>query len=276
MHLVSLLSTASTSSADQMNTGGSDVNALLRALQTTLRFEQEMRSRLDSEGNKQLDEPKHDTTTADGIKKKYKAEKDRISLSEQSSNQSTTVSKLPFEVRLKRREEASLFAPSEAAKGEAEHARGQEAEEEAVLARLATLQGDLSISGVFDDFLGPYVLLERRNLDDMLLRLSQEEDKEGAREGGVASDSKVYGSSMNMFVFIKNSIKRCTALTTGNTFLALSKEFRTCLTKYADSLRSRCPPVIVLSQNVQTYRVPPAQEVILNELNILLFKITLL
>lgn len=46
-----------------------------------------------------------------------------------------------------------------------------------------------------------------------------------------------------MFVFIKNSIKRCTALTTGPTFLSLSREFKTCFQNYAESLRGRCPPL---------------------------------
>ena len=36
------------------------------------------------------------------------------------------------------------------------------------------------ISGVFDKFLGMYVNLERQNLEDMLRRLSEEEDTAGA------------------------------------------------------------------------------------------------
>jgi hypothetical protein len=32
------------------------------------------------------------------------------------------------------------------------------------------------ISNVFDKFLGSYVLLERQNLEDLILKLSQEED----------------------------------------------------------------------------------------------------
>jgi hypothetical protein len=56
---------------------------------------------------------------------------------------------------------------------------------------------------------------------------------------GVSSKGNVYESSIQMFVFIKNSIRRCTTLTTGHTFLALSQEFRTSLKKYADSLRAK-------------------------------------
>ena len=43
-----------------------------------------------------------------------------------------------------------------------------------------------------------------------------------------------------MFVFIKNSIKRCTALTTGQTFFALTKEFKACMMQYVKMLSVRC------------------------------------
>ena len=61
---------------------------------------------------------------------------------------------------------------------------------------------------------------------------------------GVSSKANVYDSSMQMFVFIKNSIKRCTTLTTGNTFLALSNEFKVSLKKYGDSLKGKCVAAI--------------------------------
>ncbi|KAJ1415093.1 hypothetical protein B484DRAFT_434807, partial [Ochromonadaceae sp. CCMP2298] len=38
-----------------------------------------------------------------------------------------------------------------------------------------------------------------------------------------------------------NSIKRCTALTTGQSFLALSGEFKTCMVQYVELLRRRLP-----------------------------------
>jgi hypothetical protein len=123
------------------------------------------------------------------------------------------------------------------------------------------------ISACFEQFLGQYVLLERRNLEEMLdrfvtpsppvhsifppspepsprlvFRLRQEEGVTSERDGSTSTGS-VYGSSISMFVFIKNSIKRCTALTTGPTFLSLSREFKTCLQNYSESLRSRCPAV---------------------------------
>lgn len=90
----------------------------------------------------------------------------------------------------------------------------------------------LSVS--FDRYLGAYVLLERQNLEEMLQKLRQEEDV----TSGSTGHGNVYGSSINMFVFIKNGIKRCTALTTGQTFLSLSKEFKTAMQNYVEMLRS--------------------------------------
>lgn len=128
------------------------------------------------------------------------------------------------------------------------------------------------ISDEYDQFLAPYVTLERSNLDEMLETLKAEEDtiaqssvedeyapatgkcivsflitvpltcwRAGLGGGitGVSSKANVYDSSIQMFVFIKNSIKRCTTLTTGNTFLALSHEFRLSLKKYSESLRAK-------------------------------------
>jgi hypothetical protein len=56
-----------------------------------------------------------------------------------------------------------------------------------------------------------------------------------------AAKLPVFTSSVNMFVYIKNAIKRCTALTTSTTFFTLSKEFRTCLNRYAKHLRGKLP-----------------------------------
>ena len=102
------------------------------------------------------------------------------------------------------------------------------------------------VSTVFDKYLGPYVKLERNNLEELLDRLDHEEDTtttaSAAGSGsGSGSLGSVYGSSTSMFVFIKNSIKRCTALSNGSTFLALTKEFKACMLKYSESLRMRLP-----------------------------------
>lgn len=39
----------------------------------------------------------------------------------------------------------------------------------------------------------------------------------------------VFTSAINIFVYVKNAIKRCTALTTAATFFTLAKEFKVCV-----------------------------------------------
>ena len=117
------------------------------------------------------------------------------------------------------------------------------------------------ISCEFDRFLGPYVLVERQSLEDMVRRLSGEEDSTRINDSNSGS-APVYGSAMNMFAFIKGSIKRCTAITNGQTFLSLCKEFRTCLQQYCESLQARCVAPLV-SGGVVTYKLPPGMEVVL-------------
>ena len=117
------------------------------------------------------------------------------------------------------------------------------------------------ISCEFDRFLGPYVLVERQSLEDMVRRLSGEEDSTRVNESNSGS-APVYGSAMNMFAFIKGSIKRCTTITNGQTFLSLCKEFRTCLQQYCESLQSRSV-VPLMSGGVVTYKLTPGMEVVL-------------
>ena len=102
-----------------------------------------------------------------------------------------------------------------------------------------------SIAVAFDDYLGPYVQLERESLETLMGTLMREEEA-SIREGESNQNTTVhikepYVSSQKMFEFIKSSLKRCTAFSTGNTYLSLSKEFRICLQHYAESLRFRCP-----------------------------------
>jgi hypothetical protein len=60
--------------------------------------------------------------------------------------------------------------------------------------------------------------------------------------------SSVFNSSMHMFNFIKTAIKRCTALTKGPAFMALSLEFKKSMQNYAQMLRDRLPFIITNMQ----------------------------
>lgn len=119
-------------------------------------------------------------------------------------------------------------------------------ESEPLSDKKASFPAPLSITEAFDNYLGPYVQLERQSLEDLMGCLMREEEAT-TREEASNLDSPTlhskdpYGSSQKMFEFIKASLKRCTTFSTGNTYLSLSKEFRICLQHYAESLQFRCP-----------------------------------
>ena len=87
-----------------------------------------------------------------------------------------------------------------------------------------------ALSGVFDPFMDPYVQLEKSNMDDMMVKVMAEEavDRDGALP--------VLSSSVHMFAYVKTSVRRCTALTTGQTFFKLYGAFCECLRGYAARL----------------------------------------
>lgn len=221
--------------------GTSDVHSLLKALQTALRFETEMGSRFDIKSLQSH-------VTAVETKEKQSPRK----------GQEKTVS----DERL-RDDGKLMYVPSH----EQSVTREEQDDEHFMKLAINALSG--GISSVFDKFLGSYVLLERSNLEELLLKLSQEEDVT-ATSGGASSSSEgnIFGSSMSMFVFIKNSIKRCTALTCGQTLLALMKEFKSCILQYVELLKSRCPaPLVVMSSplggavSAPVYRLAAGAEV---------------
>mmetsp|Transcript_9122 Transcript_9122/g.13732 ORF Transcript_9122/g.13732 Transcript_9122/m.13732 type:complete len:855 (-) Transcript_9122:168-2732(-) len=139
---------------------------------------------------------------------------------------------------------------------------------EEVLARLT--EGKI-MSSVFDDFMEPYVQLERKTVEETVKSLIERDvtsltaaaaaastsagnNKSGAKsptpapiveksinDAAVAAAHQVYDSAGRMFETIRLSMKRCLALTCGKPFLSLSKEYRGCIQMYAEALRSRCP-----------------------------------
>eukprot|EP00599_Poterioochromonas_sp_BG-1_P000498 CAMPEP_0173136522 /NCGR_PEP_ID=MMETSP1105-20130129/2534_1 /TAXON_ID=2985 /ORGANISM="Ochromonas sp., Strain BG-1" /LENGTH=500 /DNA_ID=CAMNT_0014048721 /DNA_START=128 /DNA_END=1627 /DNA_ORIENTATION=- len=122
------------------------------------------------------------------------------------------------------------------------------------------------LSGVFDKFLGSYIAYERQQLEDLLLKMSKEEDVANEEEDSHSSSTSskplnVYQSSTNMFLFVKKSIARCVTLTTGQSFLALTEEFQQCMFEYISLLKSRCPPEMTGSLPIPVFKLPPNGEV---------------
>ena len=104
----------------------------------------------------------------------------------------------------------------------------------------------LSITKAFDNYLGPYVQLERLGLEDLIRCLMKEVERLRGEEASnpdnfILHSNDSHSSSEKMFEFIKSSLNRCTAFSTGNTYLSLSKEIHICLHHYAESLKLLLP-----------------------------------
>ena len=130
-------------------------------------------------------------------------------------------------------------------------------------------------SNAFEDHMGPYIALEEKSMEEQLAEALEDRtvDNRGERP--------VFISSTNLFVYIKGSITRCTALTKGKAFFLLYRAFQASLKKYAQILQGKLPPQISSSgvgagglpnpglvipnssnnQSTPTYRIPPGEEV---------------
>ncbi|GKV10745.1 hypothetical protein SLEP1_g22066 [Rubroshorea leprosula] len=93
------------------------------------------------------------------------------------------------------------------------------------------------VSSCFEPHLTVYVELEEKTLMENLEKLVQEETWD-VEEG---SQNNVLSSSMQLFLIIKRSLKRCSALTKTQTLFNLFKVFQRVLKAYATKLFARLP-----------------------------------
>ncbi|XP_027176359.1 vacuolar protein sorting-associated protein 53 A isoform X1 [Coffea eugenioides] len=93
------------------------------------------------------------------------------------------------------------------------------------------------ISSCFEPYLIVYVELEEKTLMENLEKLVQEETWE-IEEG---SQTNILSSSMQVFLIIRRSLKRCSALTKNQTLFNLFKVFQRILKAYATKLFARLP-----------------------------------
>ncbi|KAM1016244.1 hypothetical protein ACFX13_046688 [Malus domestica] len=93
------------------------------------------------------------------------------------------------------------------------------------------------ISSCFEPHLNVYTELEEKTLMENLEKLVQEETWD-IEEG---SQNNVLSSSMQLFLIIKRSLKRCSALTKNQTLFNLFKVFQRILKAYATKLFVRLP-----------------------------------
>jgi hypothetical protein len=232
MHLILLLT-------EFENNDNGNVHVLLKSLDSALRFEREMGDKFNI--LKELKESK----ARDEAKAKIKAEE------------------LENQKRLKK-DDKLMYIPTD------HDAENSADETESGFLGLAHAAISGGLSGVFDKFLSAYVAYERQQLEDLLVKMSKEEDTadDSTDNGGKTTNNQtnlnVYTSSTTMFVFIKKSINRCITLTTGQSFLALTEEFQSCMHQYIDILKARCPQEV--SANPPIYRLPQNGEITLSYL----------
>jgi hypothetical protein len=227
--------------------GEKAVTALLKALQKTILFEKEMSAWLARDfGTKFL---------AEGSSEESELEFD---------DQGKAVAAGSAEgIRIKyerRKKSGGAYSDSS----------GQSAGEE-----VPPLVGIASVT--FDNHMSPYVALEERTMDEQLHNALSDNTVD------TRGDRPVFVSSTNLFIYMKNSITRCTALTKEKTFFLLQRSFQKKLRDYAKVLEKKLPQP--QSQNVaklalaniqaggtvaghtsssqasSVYRIPPGEEV---------------
>ena len=183
-----------------------DVATLLLALQRTLEFEEELAEKFSG-----------GTTTARNKE-----------LESDDENEGTEHNKIVSDIRKKY--EKKLGVPNDEAEQDKEK------------------QKDLSVPGAgfnfhgiisscFEPYMAVYIELEEKSLVEQLDKLIQEEKWE-IEEG---SQTNILSSSMQVFLVIRRSLKRCSALTKNQTLFNLFQVFQRILKAYAAKLYARLP-----------------------------------
>ncbi|KAG8078798.1 hypothetical protein GUJ93_ZPchr0007g5926 [Zizania palustris] len=93
------------------------------------------------------------------------------------------------------------------------------------------------ISSCFEPYMTVYIELEEKSLVDQIEKLIQEEKWE-TEEG---SQTNILSSSMQVFLVIRRSLNRCSALTKNETLFNLFQVFQRVLKAYASKLYTRLP-----------------------------------
>eukprot|EP00753_Platysulcus_tardus_P003080 PLAT12242.1.p1 GENE.PLAT12242.1~~PLAT12242.1.p1 ORF type:complete len:894 (-),score=458.83 PLAT12242.1:72-2753(-) len=229
-----------------------DVTGMLRALQRSLSFEREMAMKLERDSPSkaaaavaeeedvlELDEHGNvlDPSSAEYVKRKHRRRMD-----------AATVAK-----RFVAAEASSREAAERAAKTRAMAKEGSMEDEK--MPELPPLAGRLS--SAFMPYMGAYVAYEEQQMTELIERGRPEERLE--REVGT---EPVFSSSLDLFMYIKNSTKRCTMLSTGDAFFQLYSAFKRGLQLYSNVLTSKLPrPQSIASfGGIEGYRLAAGAE----------------
>ena len=240
---------------------------LLKALQKTILFEKEMMVWLQREYGTVFNETPSSGEKASAPSSPVKGGEDGLEFDDMG-NAAPTYSPEGIKIRYERQKK-------EQEKGGGEQAAVAALDEGRASAEQVPVDPLVGVgSSAFDDYLAPYIELEQQSMDEQLV----------ASLGDQAVDARgelpVFTSSTNLFVYIKGSITRCTALTKGRAFFLLYEAFQEALQKYATVLSGKLPsavsggPSVVGGLNIAgvygkqdstsasnaTYRIPPGGE----------------
>lgn len=127
-----------------------------------------------------------------------------------------------------------------------------------------------SMKDAFDPYLGPYIKVEKKGLEDLISTVMRGEEtpipKPGEQPPEHAPPSfnagEPYDSSRQIFEYIKAALKRCMGFSTGSALLQLSKEFGFVLYNYAEAMKARCPQpeVVAKGDKPPVYRINKTME----------------
>ena len=238
---------------------------LLKALQKTILFEKEMMVWLQREYDTVFNEISSGETVA--APSPVKGGDDGLEFDDMG-NAAPTYSPEGIKIRYERQKK-------EQEKGGGEQAALAALDEGRALAEQVPVDPLVGVgSSAFDDYLAPYIELEEQSMDEQLVASLDD------RAVDARGELPVFTSSTNLFVYIKGSITRCTALTKGRAFFLLYQAFQEALQKYATVLSGKLPPAVSGGPSVvgglniagvygkqdstpasnATYRIPPGGE----------------
>jgi hypothetical protein len=255
---------ATAAAVDGLSDGEKAVTALLKALQKTILFEKEMSAWLMRDfGTKFIDPAEEAAKGDDGKKKRGDGDEDDAAVEAlEFDDQGRAVAAGSAEgIRIKYERRKRTGGGG----GAGPHLQGGGG------GPVPQLMGMASVT--FDNYMSPYVALEERTMDEQLHAAVSDNtvDNRGAQP--------VFVSSTNLFIYMKNSITRCTALTKEKTFFLLQRAFQKKLQSYAKVLDKKLPQpqtqivakMAASLANIQTgdsmqttntvYRIPSGQEV---------------
>lgn len=247
-----------------------NVTVLLKALQKTMLFEKEMSAWLQRDYNTQFidNEKDHKQIMNQSSNDKSNNINDNEELEFDESGKAVSATsaegiRIKYERQMReRRQQEDKAATAAAGLSDDNIIDYSDPSKDRVQEPVPPLLGVASTA--FDRYMKPYIALEEQNMDEQL--------KESVSDKTVDTRGElpVFTSSTALFLYIKNSITRCTVLTKGKTLYLLYCAFQNTLRKYAKVLAGKYPSTLsgaaaaiiggLTGGSNAVYRIPPGEE----------------